>query len=83
MPPVSIETKIQGMPVKLTVETAYPFRDEVAITAELPKGKSLPLHLRIPDWADKARIRVNDTDLEIDIPKQGWKHRRCVSPAGD
>ena len=29
MPRASIETKIQGKPVKLAVETAYPFRDEI------------------------------------------------------
>ncbi len=29
--PCVVETKIQGKPVKLVVETAYPFRDEIAI----------------------------------------------------
>jgi uncharacterized protein len=71
--PCAIATTIEGVPVTLTVETAYPFRDQVAITAKLPKGKRLPLHLRIPSWAGKARVRVNDTDLEIDISKQVWK----------
>jgi hypothetical protein len=71
--PCVIETSIQGMPIKVAVETAYPFREEVAITATLPKGKRLRVYLRIPQWAAKARVRTPGHDLVIDIPAQKWE----------
>jgi hypothetical protein len=71
--PCVVETSIRGVPVQLAVETAYPFREQVQIKTTVPKGKSLTLHLRIPAWAREARVRSHDTDVLMDLSKQGWK----------
>ena len=44
MRPCVVETKIQGKPVKIEVETAYPFRDEITIKVTVPEPLSFPLH---------------------------------------
>jgi uncharacterized protein len=71
--PCVIETSVGGAAFKVTVDTAYPFRDEITIAATVPDGKSLPLHLRIPHWAATVSLRDKDTNLSIDVAKQGWK----------
>jgi DUF1680 family protein len=62
--PCVVETRIQGKPVKLAVETAYPIRDEVAITVTVPELTTFPLHLRIPGWVEQARIESRSAVLQ-------------------
>jgi DUF1680 family protein len=61
--PCIVQTTIQGKPVKLVVETSYPFRDEIAITLTVPEPLSFPLHLRSPGWIEGAEIALPDLDL--------------------
>jgi uncharacterized protein len=58
--PCVIETKIQGKPVKVTVETMYPFRSEVAITVTVPEPMTFPVLLRIPAWAKGFELKQSD-----------------------
>ena len=41
--PCVIETKIQGKPVTVKVETSYPFRADIAITVVVPEPMTFPL----------------------------------------
>ena len=41
--PCVVETKIQGKPVKVVVETEYPFRDEITIKVTVPEPMTFPL----------------------------------------
>jgi hypothetical protein len=61
--PCVVETKIQGKPVKLTIETAYPFRDEIAIKLIGPEPLTFPLRLRIPRWAGSYQVTVRGTSV--------------------
>jgi DUF1680 family protein len=79
--PCVVETKIQGKAVKVGVETEYPFRDQLAITVTVPEPMTFPLLLRLPGWADSARIEgldqeiklgdsvINADTFEVEIPK--------------
>lgn len=58
--PCQIETTLRGAPVRVIVETDYPFRDTVHITVQAQEGVRFPLLLRIPAWADGATLRVDD-----------------------
>jgi hypothetical protein len=53
--------QVQRVPVTVTLDTDYPFRDRLAITVE-PGGRNsrvrFPLVLRVPAWADGATVRV-------------------------
>jgi hypothetical protein len=55
--PCVIETQLQGKPVKVAVETDYPFRDTIAITVTAPDPVEFPLHLRVPGWARTFEVR--------------------------
>jgi DUF1680 family protein len=61
--PCVVETKIQGKPVKVAVETAYPFRDEVTIQVTVPEPLTFPLEFRVPGWAAKLTLRSRDLNM--------------------
>ena len=43
----------------LTQEGDYPYEDRVTFTVTSSRPTNLTLHLRIPEWAEGASIRVN------------------------
>jgi DUF1680 family protein len=83
--PCALSTSIQGKPVKVAVETTYPFRDEIAITVSVSEPLSFPLILRVPGWAETCEIRAEDVainlggmdvsadNIEIAVPKSDLK----------
>jgi uncharacterized protein len=48
------------VPVTLTETTGYPFAGQIVLNVEPERACEFPLQLRIPDWAQLARITVND-----------------------
>jgi DUF1680 family protein len=85
--PCVVETRIQGKPVKVAVETEYPFRDEVTIQVTAPEPLTFPLHLRAPGWAETLTVQPSDPDVnlggadmhadEIEIALRGRDSRRA------
>jgi uncharacterized protein len=63
--PCVVETKIQGKPVKVEVETAYPFRDEVTIKVSVPEPLTFPLLLKTPGWAETLIVQPPDLDINL------------------
>ncbi len=63
--PCVVETKLQGKPVKLEVETAYPFRDKVTIRVTVPEAMTFPLHLRFPGWAGSFELNAHGLKFEM------------------
>jgi hypothetical protein len=49
-----------GQEVTLRQDTHYPFEEQVRIVVETATPASFPLHLRIPAWAEDARIQINN-----------------------
>ena len=78
--PCVIETKIQGKPVKVAVETAYPFRSEIAITITVPEPMTFPLRLRLPSWA--KRYELSGQLGTISIPWGVKSEYASMSPNG-
>jgi len=60
--PCTVVTELDGTPVRLEVRTDYPFGGEVEITVCAERPVSFPLDLRIPAWAEGARVRVDGAD---------------------
>ena len=54
--PSSVETTIKGIPVTVTLETGYPFRDTLTVTVQAQSAVAFPLLLRIPAWAEGATL---------------------------
>jgi hypothetical protein len=48
-----------GIPVTVAVDTDYPFDEKIVFHIGLAAAASFPLLLRIPAWADRARIEIN------------------------
>jgi hypothetical protein len=48
-----------GTMVTITEDTEYPFRDSVRLSINPASPVTFPLELRIPTWAESARITVN------------------------
>jgi hypothetical protein len=47
------------IPVKIEVQTNYPFEDKVVIRINPDKGSKFPIHLRIPGWVNSQVVTVN------------------------
>lgn len=54
--PSRLETRMDGCPVAVQMDTDYPFRDTVTVRVENPRGLAFPLRVRIPGWAEGASI---------------------------
>jgi len=58
--PCQVRATVRDVPVTLTVETDYPFREVLRIVVEPTRPVRFPLHLRVPAWATHATIRVGE-----------------------
>ena len=72
--PGRAEAEIDGAPVSVTLETEYPFREELRFSVSLPEGmtRRFPLWLRIPAWAAGARLEIG---TEVLTPSAGQLYR--------
>ena len=56
--PCRVETTVQSVPVRIDVETDYPFRNTITVTVTPSAAVRFPLRLRVPAWAGGAVVRV-------------------------
>ena len=57
-PSVVEATVADGVQVRIVEETDYPFSGRISLTLETPEEVCFPLVLRIPAWADGARVAL-------------------------
>ncbi len=57
--PCEVRTLLRGTPVHLAEETGYPFHGTIRLAINPATPLAFPLQLRIPAWAEGARIAVN------------------------
>lgn len=57
--PCEVNTRIRGVPVRISEDTEYPFRERIRILINPQSPLTFPLLLRIPGWAQGAEISVN------------------------
>jgi hypothetical protein len=63
--PTLVETKIQNINTKISMETDYPFGDTIYISIKPEQSIRFQLDLRIPDWCEKAEISIDGKKKEI------------------
>ena len=56
--PCRVEATTRGVPVRVDVETDYPFRNTIAVTVTPSGTVRFPLRLRVPAWATGAMVRI-------------------------
>jgi hypothetical protein len=61
--PCELRTKITGVALAIEEETSYPFDGAITLLVRPERPVRFPLALRIPQWAQGARLRVN-TDAQ-------------------
>lgn len=64
--PCTVDTPVNGVPVKIEVNTEYPFREDVEIRISPKSPASFPVYLRVPAWAQGAELTV-DKDSPIPL----------------
>ncbi len=65
--PCEVRTSIHQTKVAITVETEYPFKQQVRISLAPEKPVSFPLRLRIPAWAAGATIEINGKPIQGEV----------------
>lgn len=68
--PCEVTAEVADVPVRVTVETGYPFADTVRIDVRPARPVRFPVRLRIPSWVSVARTRVRGEAREW--PAGGW-----------
>ena len=56
--PSEVRFTSRGVPVTVTLDTDYPFRESLRMTVAAERPVSFPLVLRVPEWSDGAALRV-------------------------
>lgn len=79
-----LETALpDGSPIKLSQDTDYPWDGKVRITLEAAPTTETSLLVRIPEWAQHARVRINGK-AGSESPRTGTFHEiRRTWSAGD
>jgi hypothetical protein len=57
--PCEVSADVEGVPVEMSVDTGYPFRDSVRLRVRAARPVRFALSLRIPGWAAGAEVRVD------------------------
>ena len=79
--PCHLRHQAGGIPVAVTVDTDYPFRETVTLTVRPEAPATFPLLLRVPAWARGATLRLNGGPEEPMEP--GTFHRLEGEWAGE
>lgn len=69
--PAEVRGEVEGDPVALTVETDYPFDETISITVDTERTEPFAIRLRIPEWADTARLSVGGESHPVE-PVDGY-----------
>jgi hypothetical protein len=64
--PCEVETTVGDHKLSLSVETEYPFKQNIRIVVSPEAPVSFPLRLRIPAWAHAATVSINGQSAPID-----------------
>jgi len=59
--PAQVAWSQNGETCDLTIETDYPYAAGVSLTLRVPSAQTFTLNLRIPAWAQDARLSINGT----------------------
>jgi uncharacterized protein len=66
--PCAVRTSVRGVEVTVDVTTEYPFDGTIQVAVRTARPVRFPLHLRVPAWADGARISLPDSDTQSTNP---------------
>jgi DUF1680 family protein len=71
--PCVVTMSVAGTPVRIEVQTQYPFEDTIQLRISTPQALRFPLLLRIPIWTNGATVTIDNAVPESAHP--GTFHR--------
>ena len=83
--PSEVETEIDGVRVRVTETTDYPFKGTIEFEVRADAAKTFPLALRIPAWAQGAELSLNDDTPrpvrhgEFNTITRAWRKKEKVT----
>jgi DUF1680 family protein len=67
--PSALSWKHDGEPVSISMETKFPFEQEVKLTVSTAQPARMKLHVRVPSWATKEmEVAVNNSSPATGLP---------------
>ncbi len=78
--PCEVKTAVRGTPVHVREETEYPFDGTVRLTINPASSVAFPLLLRIPEWASRAEVKVNGSEVSAAKPGSFFRVEREWMP---
>jgi hypothetical protein len=64
--PSEVTHTVEGQTLRITEDTAYPFEDTVRFTLRGQQPVTFALHVRIPQWAGRVTLKLNERPLRAD-----------------
>ncbi|HUU28991.1 MAG TPA: beta-L-arabinofuranosidase domain-containing protein [archaeon] len=83
--PCNLTAPIAGKPVRIDLETEYPFGESLHFTVQTEQPLRFPLRLRIPAWAVDAEVKIENTEPvrakagTFHLIDREWRGRTAVS----
>lgn len=74
--PSDISHTVDGIPVVVEQDTAFPFEDVTRLRIHAPRPSTFPITLRLPGWAGRVTARLNDTDMPVEANERHWSVER-------
>ncbi len=62
--PSLVEYQFSGVPVRIELETNYPFSEDLLFKVSVPNVVEFPLYLRVPGWAEGATLKMPDGSIQ-------------------
>ncbi len=82
--PSQVTAKVaDGVEVRISEDTWYPFGDFIDVTVWTAKSVDFPLYLRIPEWCTEAKVVLNGEDLKVQAPPSAYVALRRTWSNGD
>jgi uncharacterized protein len=78
--PSEVNTNIAGTAVRIEELTDYPFRDTIKFAINPAHTLAFPLKLRVPAWADSARLLINGDEQPAPKPGAFFEINRTWKP---
>ncbi len=69
--PSRVNIRLKNIPVEVQEQTEYPFRGDVRFTVNAQQPIEFPMVLRMPGWAESAKVSVNGAAVN------GWSKPSC------
>ncbi len=71
--PCSVKAKVgDGVNIRISELTDYPFSDQITLILESPKPVRFPLYMRVPSWCANPKLAINGKNISVPKPVNGW-----------